>query len=129
VILAFSYLGCNREPLRASLTLPTFRWSPTGNGNDLYFGVVICGNLKRTTKMGSIQYTKELVNQVKAFISEGKEPAMARSSLYKFKKRFSDGTYGVKDRKLLHNGKVWRLTSYLKGCKKTLYICKRQVPK
>jgi hypothetical protein len=55
--------------------------------------------------MGSIQYTKDLVNQVKDFISENKDPVMARSSLYKFKKRFSDGTYSVKDGKLLRNGK------------------------
>jgi hypothetical protein len=53
--------------------------------------------------MGS---TKELVNQVKAFISEGKEPAIPRSSLYKFKSRYGDGIYEVKDGKLLHNSKI-----------------------
>jgi hypothetical protein len=56
--------------------------------------------------MGSIYYTQDLVDQIKLFLDQQEEPDLPRNSRYKFLKRYGDGTYKVKDDKLLHNGKI-----------------------
>jgi hypothetical protein len=55
--------------------------------------------------MNQFGFDKESLNRVKRFLITKIPPVLPKSSLYKFIGRYGDGSWTVKDDKVLHNGR------------------------
>jgi hypothetical protein len=55
--------------------------------------------------MNQIGFEKESLNRIKMYVTTGVAPILPKSSHYKFVCRYGDGSWSVKDNKVMHNGR------------------------
>jgi hypothetical protein len=63
-------------------------------------------SISENRKMSNIPVNKQLVDQIKAFLKDDKAPDLARSTQFKFRKRYSNGDWTLDNETLKYKGKI-----------------------